>query len=148
MRWTMRVCMDACRTFRRLPAPNSACCRPITPPATSSRLPSAFRCASASTRTSRWRRGCGRACRWWWPSRPTARSTRHNLHPSVGSNAVARTHAGGSANTPYRHDFAAQTRHSRYHAVMPTMPLPSLHWQHLRFAQLSTMQLYALLRMV
>ncbi|KGE53320.1 GNAT family N-acetyltransferase [Xanthomonas axonopodis pv. vasculorum] len=30
---------------------------------------------------------------------------------------------------------------------MPTMPLPSLHWQHLRFAQLSTMQLYALLRL-
>ncbi|MFA1260667.1 GNAT family N-acetyltransferase [Xanthomonas axonopodis pv. fascicularis] len=30
---------------------------------------------------------------------------------------------------------------------MPTLPLPSLHWQHLRFAQLSATQLYALLRL-
>ncbi|PPV04768.1 ElaA protein [Xanthomonas bromi] len=30
---------------------------------------------------------------------------------------------------------------------MPTTALPSLHWQHLRFAQLSTTQLYALLRL-
>ncbi|UXA51883.1 GNAT family N-acetyltransferase [Xanthomonas prunicola] len=30
---------------------------------------------------------------------------------------------------------------------MPTTPLPSLHWQHLRFAQLSTAQLYALLQL-
>ncbi|WP_355607213.1 GNAT family N-acetyltransferase [Xanthomonas cannabis] len=30
---------------------------------------------------------------------------------------------------------------------MPSMPTPPLHWQHLRFAQLSTVQLYALLRL-
>lgn len=44
---------------------SSPCCRPTMPPATSSRSPSASRCALPSTPSSLTSHVCVPACRWW-----------------------------------------------------------------------------------
>src|SRR5450830_532952 len=114
-RWTRSTtpaCAATSSASRPPRAPNFPCWRPTMRPATTSRSPSAFPCGSASIPTSRWRPGCGPACRSSPISTPPAAARGHEAATdfarrightcgtgrlqSPGHHAAARAHLGGA----------------------------------------------------